>query len=466
MTSLSLPVLDAPTPAPSARPAPAADVGASLASETRETTVGNYFVANYPPFGFWRPELREELSRVLDQPPVAGVDLGVYAHIPFCRKRCHFCYFRVYTDKNSGQIREYLDAMLAELRRAASRRAITGRAPRFIYFGGGTPSYLSPEQLAYLTAEMKKILPWDQAEEITLEAEPGTLNERKLDAIRAMGLTRLSLGIEHFDDHILEINGRAHRSAEITRAYDYARRVGFPEINIDLIAGMVEETDQKWAAAVDRTIALAPDTATIYQMEVPYNTTIYRRMQAEGALTAPVADWATKRRWVDEAFARFVRAGYTVTSATTVVKNPARNRFVYRRGLFNGSDVLSVGVSAFGYVNGVNYQNQHDIGPYIQAAAQGPGLPTYRAYVLDHAERYIREFALQLKAGRVLAAPFAAKFGVDPNVQFASALATLGDRGLLEQTGEVIAVNRAGLLQIDRLLFEFFRPEHRHGRFA
>ena len=91
---------------------------------------------------------------------------------------------------------------------------------------------------------MKRLLPWDQAEEVTFECEPGTLTEGKLQVIKDLGVTRLSLGIENFDDHILEVNGRAHRSKEVDRAYDFARSIGFPQINIDLIAGMVGEIDR------------------------------------------------------------------------------------------------------------------------------------------------------------------------------------------------------------------------------
>jgi oxygen-independent coproporphyrinogen-3 oxidase len=149
--------------------------------------------------------------------------------------------------------------------------------------------------------------------------------------------------VENFDDHILEINGRAHHSKEIARAYAYAREVGFPQINIDLIAGMVEETDQNWRENVRKTIDMAPDSVTIYEMEVPYNTTIYQRMKAEGKLIAPVADWETKRRWVHEAFAALERAGYTVASAYTAVKDKERTKFIYRDRLWAGADLLATG---------------------------------------------------------------------------------------------------------------------------
>ena len=164
-------------PSPSQPPAPAAP------PLRHETTAGNYFVANYPPFAFWKKEAVPEFEAALRTPHSAPApSLGLYAHIPVCRKRCHFCYFRVYTDKNAEDIRGYIDVLLKELAVYAAKPVIGGRKPKFIYFGGGTPSYLSPDQLKFLTDGMKRLLPWDEAEEVTFEAEPGTLTDHKLQA--------------------------------------------------------------------------------------------------------------------------------------------------------------------------------------------------------------------------------------------------------------------------------------------
>lgn len=443
---------------------PSAPVPGTLPLQ-KETTAGNYFVANYPPFSFWKPERVPDLELALDRAPAENLPLGLYVHIPFCRKRCHFCYYKVYTDKDASEIRAYVDAVLAELNLYARRNVLGNRKPDFIYFGGGTPSYLSESQLTHLADGLKRVLPWDAAREVTFEAEPGTLTDHKLKAIHGLGVTRLSLGIEHFDDHILEINGRAHRSREIERAYAFAREIGFPQINIDLIAGMVEETEEKWQETVAKAIALQPDSLTIYQMEVPYNTTIYQRMKAEGRLVAPVADWETKRRWVQQAFAAFEQAGYTVTSATTVVRDPAKTRFVYRQQLWQGSDLLALGVASFGHLNGVHYQNNHEFAPYLESIQQGR-LPVHRALTPTKDERYVREFILQLKLGVVSAGAFTSKFGTDPRVRFATPLAQLKEWGFLQEQGDRIAVTREALLQIDRLLAEFFLPEHRGKRYA
>lgn len=434
-------------------------------AEGQETTVGNYFVSNYPPFSFWRREALDEVEAALDRPPAGSTPLGLYLHIPFCRKRCHFCYFKVYTDKDATAIKGYLDLAIRELELYAARPFIGGRKPQFVYFGGGTPSYLSESQLTYLTDRMKALLPWDEAEEVTFECEPGTLTDHKLKTIRDLGVTRLSLGVENFSDHILDINGRAHRSKEIRRAYHFARELEFPQINIDLIAGMVEETEENWRDCVRQTIELSPDSVTIYQMEVPYNTDIYRDMKAQGKLVAPVADWQTKRSWVRHAFAELEKAGYSVASGYTAVKNPGRTRFVYRDSLWQGADLVGLGVASFSHVGGTHFQNLHDFEPYVAALREGR-LPLQRALTPTAEERLIRELVLQCKLGHVSRAYFQRKFGVELLERFAEPLAELQGCGALTIQGDELRLTREGLLQVDRLVHEFFLPEHRSARYA
>ncbi len=429
------------------------------------TEAGNYFVANYPPFAYWTPEAGAGVPALLERASTPEVPLGVYFHVPFCRKRCHFCYFRVYTDKNADEIKRYLDAGLAELALYAKAPLFAGRKPKFVYFGGGTPSYLSVSQLQALTRGMKELMPWDEAEEVTFECEPGTLTEQKLAALREIGVTRLSLGVENFDSHILEINGRAHRTVEIHRAYDYARSIGFPQINIDLIAGMVEETDENWRENVRKTVEMQPDSVTIYQMEVPYNTGIYREMKAAGKLVAPVANWQTKRAWVDYAFSELEKCGYSVTSGYTAVRDASRSKFVYRDQLWAGADLVGLGVASFSHVAGTHFQNLPEFSQYLEALQRGE-LPVSRAHGTTAEERMIREMILQLKLGRVSRDYFERKFGVRIAERFSQQWADLAARGLLHEEGDLLVLSRAALLKVDTLLHAFFLPQHRGGRYT
>ena len=432
------------------------------------TEVGSYFIATYPPFSVWTSAAVEaEALPALEAPPAPGVPLGLYLHIPFCRKRCHFCYFRVYTDRNAQEVTEYLDVLAREWAMYADRPALAGRPLDFVYFGGGTPSFLSTPQLEHLVGRMADVRSWNAAEEVTFECEPGTLTKAKLAAIRRIGVTRLSLGIENFSDRVLELNGRAHRSPEIFRAYEQARALGFPQINVDLIAGMLGETEENWQACIRATLALAPDSITIYQMELPFNTTISRDLlHQSGQFREPVADWATKRRWVAEAFAALETGGYHVRSAYTAVRDPARTRFVYTDRLWQGADMIGLGVASFGHVNGVHMQNLDRWETYTAAIRAG-GLALGRAYRPTDDERLIREMVLQLKFGSIRPSYFREKYGVDVLSRFREPLAQLHERGYLETaTSDLVALTRDGLLRVDSLLPLFFRPEHRGIRYT
>ncbi len=423
----------------------------------KETKVGNYFVSNYPPFSFWTEDQVESAQTAFDQPPAEGNPLGLYVHIPFCRKRCHFCYFKVYTDKNASAIKRYLDCVIAEAKTQAVRACIGGRDLKFVYFGGGTPSYLSADQLKYLTDGLKHALPWDAVEEVAFECEPGTLNEKKVHAIRELGVTRLSFGIENFSDHILEINGRAHLSKQVFAAYAWAKEAGFPQINIDLIAGMLEETDENWLNNIRQTIDLDPDCVTIYQMEIPFNTGIYKTMKESGKLVAPVADWNTKRRWVKHAFDELEAAGYAISSAYTAVKNPEQTKFVYRDMLWHGADMLALGVASFGHMNRVHYQNQKHIEAYCDTIESDQS-PIHRAMPITDEEEFIREFILQIKLGHLNTAYFKTKFGIDPIDRYAGTLNHYRDAGFLTLDGDDITLDRDALLQVDGMLHEFSYP--------
>ena len=429
-----------------------------------ESEVGSVFVSNYPPFSFWKPEHVPAAEAALAAPPRPGVDLGLYLHVPFCRKRCKFCYFRVYTDKNSGEIGMYLDALAREVEGYAARPAVAGRPLRFVYVGGGTPSFLSVAQLETLAARLEAAISWDGAEEVTFECEPGTLSQPKLEAIRALGVTRLSLGIESFEDEILRENGRAHVTKEIERCLPWIRELGFPQLNVDLIAGMVGETWESWRRTVARTIEVEPDSVTIYQLELPFNTR-YASSLRDGSLQRPLATWEEKREWHAYAMDELAAAGFEPSSAYTMVRAGRGVKFVYRNSVWNGCDLIGTGVASFGHINGVHVQNVDGWGEYVGRLREGLS-PVGRAYPTSERERLTRELLLQLKLGEVPVGPFRQKFGVDVREAFAPALARLAARGMLAVEGETIRLTRDGLLRVDSLLPELYDPEFRGARYT
>ena len=428
------------------------------------TEVGNYFVSNYPPFSQWKPEYVPQALAALAQPARVEDPLGLYIHIPFCRKRCLFCYFKVYTDKNASEIEIYLNALIKENELYSRTPAFQGRQLKFAYFGGGTPSYVSEKQLRYLVEGLNRHVTWDNAEEVTFECEPGTIQKSKLQTLKDIGVTRLSLGIEHFDDEVLAANGRAHLSPEVYRAYEWAREVDFPQINVDLIAGMMGETEEKWRETVRRTIELEPDSVTIYQMELPYNTIISQDMLKKG-IDSPIADWPTKRRWLNYAFEEFLARDYAIAGTDIVATKKKTCRFIYRDALWHGGDMIGIGVSSFSHFGGVNYQNAHNFEEYVRILNEDR-LPLFRAVSLTPKQRLIREMVLQLKTGELDTAYFQKKYSADVWQEFLPVYESLAGDDLLRRENGTIRLTRRGVLEVDRFLPEFFEPELKTVRYA
>ena len=434
-----------------------------MSTESIKTEVGSYFISNYPPFSQWSADYLAEVEEVFQAPP-ADVPLGLYLHIPFCRKRCKFCYFKVFTDKNSQEVERYLAALSKEIELVSELPVMGDRPFRFVYFGGGTPSFLSARQLTRLVDRLRAHISWEDAEEVTFECEPGTLSEAKVHTLRELGVTRLSLGVEHFDDEILRDNGRAHESAEIEKAWPWIQAAGFYNVNIDLIAGMVGDTDGKWTMAVKRALEMQPDSVTIYQMELPFNT-VYSKDILGNQVESPVADWPTKRRWVSEAFDAFLAAGYSISSAYTLIKDPERVIFSYRDNLWQGSDLLATGIASFGHASGVHYQNLPEWEDYCGILEQGR-LPLGRALPTTDEQRLIRELILLLKRGYLEPDYFRQKYDVDILQKWREVWQDYEQQGYITVGEDRIELTRAGLLRADGLLPAFFEPEHRDVRYT
>ena len=434
-----------------------------MTTESTKTEVGSYFISNYPPFSQWTGDQLGDVTSAMAAPP-ADVPLGLYLHIPFCRKRCKFCYFKVFTDKNAPEVERYLAALSREIELVSQLPVMGNRPFRFVYFGGGTPSFLSPKQLTRLVDRLRASISWDEAEEVTFECEPGTLSEAKVKTLRELGVTRLSLGVEHFDDTILRENGRAHESAEIYKAWPWIQAAGFQNVNIDLIAGMVGDTDDAWKAAVAKTLEMSPDSVTIYQMELPFNT-VYSKDILGNKIETPVADWPQKRAWVDYAFDQLTEAGYAVSSAYTMVKDPDAVNFSYRDNLWRGSDLLATGIASFGHVSGVHYQNKPEWEDYCGTLENGE-LPLNRAFRPTDHQQLVREMILQLKKGRLDGEYFQQKFNVDIFAEWQVVWQQYADDGLVRLSDQSVELTRDGLLRVDGLLPAFFEAEHRDVRYT
>ncbi len=435
-----------------------------MATDSTKTEVGSYFISNYPPYSQWNADSIGEVESAMANSP-RDVPLGLYLHIPFCRKRCKFCYFRVYTDKVANEIEVYLAALSKEIELVSQRPCMGDRPFRFVYFGGGTPSYLSSKQLIGLVDRLRANVSWDDAEEVTFECEPGTLSETKVHTLKDLGITRLSLGIENFSDEVLKENGRAHLSPEVYKSWDWIQAADFHNVNIDLISGMVGETWENWKDCIQKTIQLSPDSVTIYQMELPYNT-VYSKDILGNEIEVPVAGWPLKREWLNYAYDELIAAGYSVSSAYTMVKDKSKVNFSYRDNLWRGSDLLATGIASFGHISGVHYQNAPEWDGYVKSLSEEGRLPITRGLTPTPKQALIREMILQLKRGFLEANYFQEKYSVGIIEEWREQWDRYVEDEMLTINGDRIELTRKGLLHVDALLPVFFEADHQGVRYT
>ncbi|MGH2487280.1 MAG: coproporphyrinogen-III oxidase family protein [Ktedonobacterales bacterium] len=196
--------------------------------------------------------------------------VSLYLHIPFCHAKCHYCYFNSYAGM-LGMRERYVDALLREIAYAGARARHpdgAARRCRTIFLGGGTPSLLLPEQVRAILDAARAAFALDADAEITLEANPGTLEYGRLDEMRAAGINRLSMGAQSFDADLLRWMGRIHTPEEVESAFHAGRAAGFDSINLDFIYALPGQSLATWEATLERALALAPDHLSLYSLIV------------------------------------------------------------------------------------------------------------------------------------------------------------------------------------------------------
>ena len=412
--------------------------------------------------------MKQALDRldVPDSSPEAHA-FGLYVHFPFCARRCDFCYYLAYDDQ-AHRIDAYIDALIEELSLYRERAALRDRALDFVYFGGGTPSLLSSNRLERLLGGLEGVASWRAAREVTFECAPRSVSRAKLRALRDAGVSRLSLGVQQLDDRVLRHSGRVHSAADVDRAYTAVRDIGFDIVNLDLIVGLVGETEQTFLRGLEKVIAMSPDSVTIYQLETPHYTPLYRRLhgrvEGHGEQEPELPTWPKKRARLERAFERLEQAGYRLLTAYAAVRDRRKHRFLYMSEQYRGVDLVGIGASAFSYVGGVHSQNEASLDGYLEAVSQAR-IPLARSFVLSDDDRLVREFVLQLKLGNVQIGAFREKFGVDITRRFAEPLSQMPPEWMRVDE-QCVALTRQGLLRVDQLIPYFYAPEYQGVRYS
>jgi oxygen-independent coproporphyrinogen-3 oxidase len=313
---------------------------------------------------------------------------GLYVHIPFCPQRCPYCAFTILTGHTALYDR-YVEAVCAEIR-AWQALAHKGPLPT-VFFGGGTPSVLTPAQIQRILDTATAIFGIAPEAEITLEANPTTADAQKLSAFRASGCNRLSLGVQSFNDADLKALGRWHSAADAEAAYSAARRAGFTNVNLDVIFSIPGAPRQHWQATVHRLLTLAPEHISTYALTIEEGTRFARR-HYQGRLE-PVSeeDDAWAYAWGMETL---TAAGYEHYEVSNFARPGWRSR--HNWGYWHGADYLGVGLSAHSLLDGQRHWNRRALQAYLTAVESG-SLPCEGAERLDPVAARHERLWLQLR---------------------------------------------------------------------
>jgi len=376
--------------------------------------------------------------------PIAASDapISLYVHIPFCASRCPYCDFA--TAPATSVLRgRYLAALGRDIARHGELLGRPSVATAF--FGGGTPSLLEPHEVGALSREIRKAFDF-APEEVTFEANPATLDRARLEAWRALGATRVSLGAQSFSARALASLGRTHEPGDIEPAVSAARSVGL-DVNLDLIFGRPGEPEGEWRADLDAALALAPDHISAYPLELALEP-------EEGAANWGGGGWPTVARWrtaarasqpdddgqadrYELASALLRSAGYRHYEIANWAKpgKECRHNLVYWR---NG-EWLGVGAGAHSHLAGQRSRQPGAIRTYVQRAERGePAIPDGGADAVDTAI-----LALRLDEGLDLAA-YGARFGAAARARVDDALRGLDGTGVLQRQGDRVALTDRG----------------------
>ncbi|HJX98415.1 MAG TPA: radical SAM family heme chaperone HemW [Chthoniobacterales bacterium] len=282
-------------------------------------------------------------------------------HIPFCARICPYCaFYKELLDRSQTQ--RFCEAILAELRQEAKKRPLR---PSTIYFGGGTPTALTTQQLEFLLGGFRKELDLAELVEWTMEANPGSVSAQKAALLRKLGVTRISLGIQSWDDDLLKLLGRDHRETHLRESFQILREVGFASVNVDLMFGLPGQTLEQWRTTLKKTVALGPDHISTYCLTYEEDTEFFLR-HARGEFRQ---DSDSDAEFFQTTMSILEAAGYEHYE----ISNYARHGFqsAHNRAYWSGADYLGIGPSAFSTIGMKRRQNVPDFRRYADAVLAG-----------------------------------------------------------------------------------------------
>lgn len=360
----------------------------------------------------------------------------IYVHIPFCARICPYCAF--YKERaDSSQTQRFCEALLRETKVLGERFTIRAET---IFIGGGTPTALTTAQLEFLLGGFRDRLDLARLIEWTVEANPGSVSPRKAALLREIGVSRISLGVQSWDDELLKLLGREHNAAQAEASFHILREAGFTNVSIDLMFGLPGQSLAQWEADLEKTIALRPDHISTYCLTYEEDTEFFLR-QAKGEFRE---DPESDARFLESAMRMLENAGFEHYE----ISNYARDGFAsaHNRGYWAGHDYLGIGPSAFSTVGLRRWQNVCDYRAYSDRILSGQSAVSSTEILTPQMKR-AEKIALSLRTGNGIPSEELSQWPIESR-EFV-------DLGLLREVGGRFVLTPRGKLLADSVAEAF-----------
>ena len=367
---------------------------------------------------------------------------SAYVHIPFCTQICYYCDFSKVFIKNQP-VDSYLEHLIEEYDSYDIKKL------RTLYIGGGTPTALSAPQLAFLLERLTDKLDLSYLEELTIEANPGDLDQEKIAVLKDSPVNRVSLGVQTFNDRMLKQIGRSHLEKDIYENIANLKKAGFDNISIDLIYALPKQTMEDVKTNVAKAIALDIPHMSLYSLILENHTVFMNRMR-RGKLPLPKED--LEAEMFEYIISELEKAGFEHYE----ISNFSKPGFESRHNLmyWDNAEYYGIGAGASGYVNGVRYKNHGPIRHYLQAVEAGNARVQEEVLTLNEKMEEEMFLGLRKKSG-VSKKRFEEKFGLSFEDQYGAVVSELTEQGLLVPDKDIVRMTKQGLFLGDTVAEKF-----------
>ena len=387
-------------------------------------------------------------------------ELGIYIHIPFCKKKCYYCDFVSFSNLENKQT-GYIEALKKEI----SCYDLEEYNVTTIYIGGGTPSYIDCYEIKEILDELRKRLKNNETKfsdiEITIEVNPGTVDKKKLEVYKLSGVNRLSIGLQSTKDILLKEIGRIHTYKEFLQSYEHAKQVGFENINIDLMLGLPNQSIQDMKDSLKEVIKMEPNHISIYSLIVEEKTPI-KKLIEEGELQLPEEIQERRMYWYVKSMLEL--SGYNHYEISNFAKEGRESK--HNMNCWEQKEYIGLGVAAHSYINGIRYSNVTDLDCYIKNMMELKNVKKqlqsktniiYNICEIQNLEDKQKEYMLLglRKIQGVSITKFKEKYVENPIFLFRKQMEKLTKEDLLQIDGDYIRLTNKGL-DFSNLVWEEF----------